>query len=119
MIILQFDLYNEICIQETIAMSSSKKKGRKSTPPKNQGADGDDLPTPHYLISCDVPTKQFILYLNELESVDKKFVVADLDPTHLLVKEKAKKQIESKIEAWQRENVYDPLEKVGEDLDVS
>lgn len=100
-------------------MSSSKKKSRTTTPPKKHGADGEDVPTAHYLISCDVPTKQFILYLNDLESIDKKFLVADLDPTHLLVKEKSRKLIESKIETWQRENVYDPLDKVGEDLDVS
>ena len=103
---------------------SSKKKGSRKTnsPPKKQpGAEqhGDDLPAANYLISCDVPTKQYILYLNELEPTGKKFVVADLDATHLLVKPRAKKEIEPKIEKWQRENVYDPVEKVGEDLDVS
>jgi len=103
-------------------MSSKKKAVRKTSPPKQKGgadAAGDDLPTANYLISCDIPTKQFILYLNELKSADKKFLVEELDATHLLVKQKAKKEIESKIEAWQRENVFDPVEKVGEDLDVS
>jgi len=59
------------------------------------------------------------MYKNELAKGDKKFVVQDLDPTHLLIKVNARKEVESMVEAWQRENVYTSVDRVGEDLDVS
>lgn len=72
------------------------------------------------MISCDVPTKQFILHLNALkEPASKKFLVRDLDDTHLIVKEKAKDEILQKVEEWENSNVYSAIEKVGEDFDVS
>lgn len=81
----------------------------------------DDLPPPvGYLISCDIPTKQYIQYLNVLkEPADKKFIIRDLDATHLLVKEKAKDEILQKVEEWEDSNVYSAVEKVGEDFDMS
>jgi Transcription factor TFIIH complex subunit Tfb5 len=77
------------------------------------------LPDENYLISCDVPTKQFILYLNDLKKMDKKFIVQDLDGTHLLVKLSARDEIERKVEKWTDDNVFSAIEKVGEDLDMS
>lgn len=71
------------------------------------------------MISCDVPTKQFIQYLNELKPIDKKFILQDLDATHLLIKRKAKDEITRKVEEWLDENVFSAVEKVGEDFDVS
>ena len=50
-----------------------------------------------------VPTKQYIKYLNELKPVDKKFIIEDLDSTHLLVKKKARDEISRKVEAWMDE----------------
>lgn len=112
-------------------MSSNKKKAKKnqasnpfsSSPPaakkKSTERSGDDYPLANYLISCDVPTKQFIQYLNDLKPVDKKFILQDLDSTHLLVKLSAKSEIESKVEDWLDENVFSAIEKVGEDLDMS
>ena len=76
-------------------------------------------PSTGYLISCDVPTKQFIQYLNELKPIDKKFIIQDLDATHLLIKRKAKDEITRKVDEWLDENVYSAVEKVGEDFDVS
>lgn len=80
---------------------------------------GSDLPSAGYLISCDVPTKQFIQYLNELKAVDKKFILQDLDSTHLLVKLACQAEIERRVEDWLDENVFSAIEKVGEDLDMS
>jgi TFIIH basal transcription factor complex TTD-A subunit len=78
----------------------------------------DIVPT-GFLISCDIPTKQFILYLNELKPVDKKFLLQDLDATHLLVKHTARDEITRRVEEWLDENVFSAVERVGEDFDVS
>ena len=43
------------------------------------GGAGDDLPpSAGFLLSCDIPTKQYIQHLNELKPVDKKFILEDL-----------------------------------------
>lgn len=109
---------------------AASPKGRSSPSPKGPSDKGNksssqqqqnkDLPPcAGYLISCDVPTKQYIQYLNELKSVDKKFIIEDLDSTHLLVKKRAKEEIERKVEAWMDENVFSAVERVGEDIGVS
>jgi Transcription factor TFIIH complex subunit Tfb5 len=100
----------------TLAPSSSKPLPAVAKP---LAAASEDSPSAGYLISCDVPTKQFIQYLNELKSVDKKFILQDLDSTHLLVKLSCRQEIEKKVEDWLNENVFSAIEKVGEDLDVS
>jgi TFIIH basal transcription factor complex TTD-A subunit len=93
---------------------NSPKPSSKKRP---ASADSDDLPTPAgLLISCDIPTKQYIQYLNEVKPADKKFIVMDLDATHLLVKHKAKAEIEQKVEEWLDENVFSAVERVGEDI---
>lgn len=92
--------------------SSDHRKIKQSA-----SASSDDLPQPAgYLISCDVPTKQFIQYLNELKPVDKKFIIQDLDATHLLVKHKAREEITREVEKWLDDNVFSAVERVGEDL---
>jgi TFIIH basal transcription factor complex TTD-A subunit len=95
-------------------MSSKAKATKRKT---NDSGATDDLPAPAgYLISCDVPTKQFIKYLNELKSAERKFIIQDLDATHLLVKRDAKEEITRKVEEWLDQNVYSAVERVGEDL---
>jgi Transcription factor TFIIH complex subunit Tfb5 len=93
---------------------------RKSAAQSSSTADSN-LPTPAYLISCDVPTKQYILYLNEqiLGGPDKKFILQDLDATHLLIKPSARAEIDRKLDIWFDENIFSAIEKVGEDFDVS
>jgi TFIIH basal transcription factor complex TTD-A subunit len=96
---------------------SSKSKQSESRKTKGKISVSDDLPPPAgYLISCDIPTKQFIQYLNELKPVDKKFIIQDLDATHLLVKDNAREEITRKVEEWLDENVFSAVERVGEDL---
>jgi hypothetical protein len=107
--------------------SANKKKsaaaaaaGSTGPTPKAGGSNNNnDLPEASYLVTCDVPTKQYIHYLNEIKSLDKKFIIEDLDETHLLVKLTARDEIEQKIDAWMDENVFSAIEKVGEDLDIS
>jgi TFIIH basal transcription factor complex TTD-A subunit len=99
--------------------TTKKTKSPSSTTDHHQPQQEDLPPSAGYLIRCDVPTKQFIQYLNELKPVDKKFIIQDLDPTHLLVKRKAKEEISQRVEAWLDENVFSAVERVGEDLDMS
>ena len=98
-------------------VSSSPAKG--SSPSVGQKKAKDLPPSAGYLISCDVPTKQYIQHLNELKPVDKKFIIEDLDATHMLVRKKAREEIERNVEAWMDENVFSAVERVGENLDVS
>jgi hypothetical protein len=76
-------------------------------------------PAAGYLISCDIPTKQFIQYLNSNKTMEKKFILEDLDAEHLLVKQTARAEIEREVERWMDENVFSAIERVGENLDMS
>ena len=70
------------------------------------GKSDKDLPPPAgYLVSCDIPTKQFIKNYNdnEIKNPDHKFILEDLDAEHLLVKKKARADIETKVERWMDE----------------
>jgi hypothetical protein len=120
-------------------MGPKRKLDKKSTSPTGRGASSSagktagggssagagnkteiDLPpSAGYLISCDVPTKQFIQHLNDLKPVDKKFILEDLDAEHLLVKATSRNEIDSKVETWMDENVFSAIERVGENLDMS
>jgi hypothetical protein len=71
------------------------------------------------LVSCDVLTKQFIQYKNELKPAEKKFTIQDLDVTHLLVKTKAREEIEHEVDKSLDENIFSAVEKTGEDFDMS
>lgn len=85
---------------------------RPSTPP-------DEPVSAGYLVSCDVPTKQFIQLLNDIKPIDKRFILKDLDSTHFLIEHKARQEILREVEKWQSSNVFSSLETVGENLDMS
>lgn len=95
------------------------KRMRSRSPPSMREKGKNKIKPTGYLISCDVPTKQFIQHLNDIKPVDKKFIIEELDSTHLLVKEKARAEIMRKVEEWMDSNVFSAVEKVGEDLDMS
>jgi hypothetical protein len=76
------------------------------------------LPSAGFLLTCDPATKQFIRYLDEKKTAEKKFILEDLDSTHLLVKEKAKDEILRKVEEWMDSNVFSNIERVGENLET-
>mmetsp|Transcript_19225 Transcript_19225/g.27381 ORF Transcript_19225/g.27381 Transcript_19225/m.27381 type:complete len:128 (+) Transcript_19225:100-483(+) len=69
-----------------------------------------------YLISCDIPMKQFILKLNDDKIADKKFVLEDIDETHLLIDGRAREEIRKAAEEWMDENIWSSAERVGENL---
>lgn len=88
--------------------STQVVEGTGTTITKGQGG-GDnttgstnELPqSAGYLISCDVPTKQFIVSLEKDKDFGiKNFILEDLDPTHLLVKKQARSKIEGRVEKW-------------------
>ncbi|KAG5189764.1 TFIIH subunit TTDA/Tfb5 [Tribonema minus] len=56
------------------------------------------------LITCDVPTKQFILHLNSKQA--QGFIINDLDETHLFVEASAVHEIREQLERLQEMNVY-------------
>mmetsp|Transcript_26907 Transcript_26907/g.39810 ORF Transcript_26907/g.39810 Transcript_26907/m.39810 type:complete len:110 (-) Transcript_26907:482-811(-) len=72
-----------------------------------------------YLLECDPPVKQFVMYNDSTRHDDKKWVIQDLDETHLLVNRKYKEEIMRKVEEWMDSNVFSSVERVGEDLDAS
>mmetsp|Transcript_5932 Transcript_5932/g.14055 ORF Transcript_5932/g.14055 Transcript_5932/m.14055 type:complete len:104 (+) Transcript_5932:30-341(+) len=103
-------------------MGPKKKVAKKAVSPSKSSSTSSKKnlpPCAGYLISCDVPTKEYIKHLNELKPVDKKFILEDLDSRHLLIKRKARDEIERKVEAWMDENVFSAVERVGENLDMS
>ena len=108
------------------ARSKSPKAGKSSAGESASGASvssgtstKSDLPSAGYLLTCDPPAKQFIKHLNETKRTDKRFIVEDLDATHLLIKESAKEEVLRKVEAWMDENVFTNVERLGENLDTS
>jgi hypothetical protein len=102
--------------------SGSKRPTPTATGTKRGGGGDEDreaIKPAGYLISCDVPTKQFIRHLNEEKAADKRFIVQDLDEAHVLVREEAVEEIQAKVKEWLDKDVYSALETVGEDLDMS
>ena len=72
------------------------------------------LPSAGLLLTCDAPTKQYIKRLDDLKSHDKKFIIEDLDTTHLLINIKAKDEIMTKVEEWMNENVWTNIDSKGD-----
>jgi len=86
----------------------------KTTSFNQKSAAAAALPSAGLLLTCDPPVKQYIKRLDDLKSNDKKFVIEDLDETHLLVQEKARDEINRKVEDWMNENVWTNIEAKGE-----
>lgn len=86
-------------------MSSSKAKPAKTkkraASPKASG--GSSRSSSEYLLTCDPPMKQFIIHLNDQKIADKKFIIEDLDATHLLIKGEVRDEITRKVEEWMDE----------------
>ncbi len=78
------------------ASKQTKSKKARTKSPKAAAA----LPSAGYLLSCDPPIKQFIKTLDEAKTSDKKFILEDLDATHLLIKGKARDEILRKVEEF-------------------
>lgn len=53
-----------------------------------------------------MPTKEFILSLNDAKPVNERFVIEDLDDTRLFVQAKVAEWLEEQLAAWQEQNTY-------------
>jgi hypothetical protein len=84
----------------------------------NKSKNGADGPI-GYVLECDAPVKQFVQYNDSTRHDDKKWIITDLDDTHLLVQRKYQTEIINKVNEWMDSNVFSSVEKVGEDLDIS
>mmetsp|Transcript_21805 Transcript_21805/g.39311 ORF Transcript_21805/g.39311 Transcript_21805/m.39311 type:complete len:105 (+) Transcript_21805:193-507(+) len=104
-------------------MSSSKAKSAKSKSKRAGAAQpssgGSTSRSSGFLLTCDPPMKQFIIHMNDQKITDKKFIIEDLDATHLLIKGEVREEISRKVEDWMDENVFSTIERVGENLDTS
>lgn len=56
------------------------------------------------LITCDIPVKEFLLWLDERQ-LDK-FIITDLDETHLFVREGCREFLEDELNKLYEENQY-------------
>mmetsp|Transcript_850 Transcript_850/g.1903 ORF Transcript_850/g.1903 Transcript_850/m.1903 type:complete len:134 (+) Transcript_850:200-601(+) len=103
--------------------TSGSKRSRPSSPTRDKSSSGSggsgEIKSAGYLITCDVPTRQYITYLNKRKTTDKKFIIEELDATHLLVKKSSRSEIEAAVEKWMDDNVFSAIERVGENLDMS
>jgi len=109
------------------AAAKGKKRARSKSPAPNApstsaaltggvGAQSTKPPPSGWIVSCDIPLKQFILKLNDDKTSDKKFVLEDLDETHLLIDGRIRGELAQKIEEFMDENVWSSSERVGENL---
>ena len=59
------------------------------------------------MLSSDIPSKEYILHLNEQKSKNDKFLLEELDDTHLFVKAVAVEDIHKKLKEFQEQNTYE------------
>ncbi|BDA42782.1 probable general transcription factor IIH subunit 5 [Coccomyxa sp. Obi] len=60
------------------------------------------------LLQCDVPAKEFILSLNDSKPTNERFVILDLDDTHLFVQPTVVEWLEKRLKEFNEENTYQP-----------
>ncbi|GMH09481.1 hypothetical protein Nepgr_011322 [Nepenthes gracilis] len=58
-------------------------------------------------ISCDIPMAQFIFKLNASLPDSQKFIICELDSTHLFVQPHASEMIRSAIAEFRDQNTYE------------
>lgn len=58
------------------------------------------------LVKCDPAMKQYLLHLDETNGLGKKFILQDLDETHLFVAEEFIPQIQDKIDELMDTNSF-------------
>jgi TFIIH basal transcription factor complex TTD-A subunit len=60
------------------------------------------------LLECDIPTKVFILHLNDEQLPSERFVIQDLDETHLLVQPHKMEMLRREVKTFQERSQYVP-----------
>ena len=67
------------------------------------------------LLTCDIPIRQYILYLDAQKEADEKFVIDRLDDTHLFVKANSVDWIQDRVKELHERNAYRDLTGVVEE----
>ncbi|KAK4535507.1 hypothetical protein CDCA_CDCA05G1532 [Cyanidium caldarium] len=59
------------------------------------------------LVQCDVPMRQYLLWIER----EERFIINDLDENHLFAKQDAEERIHASVQALYEEIYYEPLEE--------
>ena len=57
------------------------------------------------LLECDIPTRVFILHLNDEQIPSERFVIQDLDETHLLVQPHKIEMVRGEVKKFQEKMI--------------
>ena len=60
------------------------------------------------LLECDIPTKVFILHLNDEQLPSERFVIQDLDATHLLVQPHKMEMVREQVKLFHEKSQFVP-----------
>ncbi|XP_077863502.1 general transcription factor IIH subunit 5-like [Saccoglossus kowalevskii] len=63
------------------------------------------------LVECDPVMKQFLLHLDESNVLGKKFIIQELDETHLFISADIVDILQDKIDELMDQNAYPVLQK--------
>lgn len=58
------------------------------------------------LLECDIAMKQFILSMNEERPQSERFIIYDLDDTHLMVQPHVVDELQARIREFQDKNTF-------------
>mmetsp|Transcript_38323 Transcript_38323/g.56457 ORF Transcript_38323/g.56457 Transcript_38323/m.56457 type:complete len:102 (+) Transcript_38323:90-395(+) len=101
-----------------MAPKTKSPKSKSSKAASANSPSGGVLKSSGYLLSCDVPAKQLVKKLNDDEPADKKFIIDDLDETHMLIHGWARAKITNAVNNFMDQNVFTSADRVGENLET-
>ena len=58
------------------------------------------------LVECDPAVKQYLLHLDETVALGQKFILQDLDETHVFVSSDVQRQLQGKLDELMEQNSY-------------
>lgn len=61
-----------------------------------------------YLLTCDVPLKEYIHALNEAQPPAERFVVEEVDDTHVVITLQSVELVRQKVKEWQDSVHFEP-----------
>ncbi|XP_077999453.1 general transcription factor IIH subunit 5-like [Glandiceps talaboti] len=63
------------------------------------------------LVECDPTMKQFLLHLDETNSMGKKFIIQDLDDTHVFISGEIVELLQEKIDELMDQHTFTVVQK--------
>ena len=58
------------------------------------------------LVECDPAMKQYLIHLDETQALGQKFIIQDLDETHLFVSADVPEALKAKLDELMEQNSY-------------